>query len=123
MAQHLLVDFSRAYAVLDRLDQDATLPTIDTEALMEVLFETFIEQAGDASQIETTLGWIFSRTELAISESVSCAQSIKLWQLLHGVLLDMQAVMNGLDPYDQRCALWRYVRRHGANAALLSRVR
>jgi hypothetical protein len=120
--QYLLADLSLSYTVMDRLDQDETLPRIDTEALMGILFETLLREPDHEHQIGKTLRWIFSIAHLSASASVSAEKRLELWQLLYVALTEMQSEMSFLEPHAVRCTAWRYVRRHDLDTALLKQV-
>jgi hypothetical protein len=122
MVQYLLVDFSAAYATLDCLSKDDSLPTLDTEALMSVMFDTFIDEVDGACQIHETLQWIFKYEGFACGEDVSAEKILELWRRLQNTLLGMQAELCHLNPYTEHQASWRYSRRCSGGMALLRRT-
>jgi hypothetical protein len=122
MAQYLLVDFSAAYDVLDYLGNDESMPVLDTEAFMSVLFDTFADRVQDSELINETLEWIFEFDGFAGCTSLSDAKKLNLWQVFYDALLGMQAELAHLNPYGREGAAWRYVCRQGAHDALLQRT-
>lgn len=120
---YTVVEFRNAFTLLDQVDADPELPTVDIEALMSVMFYTFEKPLASAQQMQDTLNWLFEADGFSASLARDDPKRASLRRLFHVALIVMRDELNEINPYVNGRLIWRYVQRRGKYGAILATER